>query len=270
MQFPGNFSGFVMLFASDTCAPYAIIHDHLLSPTRVAATSALASGLLARPASEVLGLIGGGEQALAHIDSHLDLFPALREIRVFIRTESSRSALEGRLSSRWNIDIKAVDTAREAVVACDIVIACTNAKSPVFSGSWLAPGQHVVTVASPDKFIRRQEIDAETVRRADIVMVNSVRQIAEDCQQPLLGLIESGQIMQNNLLELPIALKSDAPVRTGSDQITLYDNNVGMGVQFAALGKLLVERAIENGYVSEIPADIFLTRRTSESDRFAP
>lgn len=270
MEFPGNFSGFVMLFEAVNCAPYAIIHDHLLSPTRVAATSALASRMLARADSQVIGFIGGGEQAIAHMESHLSIFPDLKEIRVFIRTTSKRKLLEERLNARFNVRVKAVDTSEEAVAGSDIVIACTNAQDPVVIGKWLEPGQHVVTIASPDKYISREEIDRDTVTRSDIIVVNSIEQIDVDRQEPLHGMLEERTISRKELLELPTLLKSRTVLRTSSDQITLYDNNVGMGVQFAALGTLLVERAIKSGYAYQVPADIFLTRRANEADVFAP
>jgi len=67
MDFPGDFAGFVILFRIDTREPYAIVHDHALSPVRVAATSAIVSRRLAGASPTTMGLFGAGEQARAQI-----------------------------------------------------------------------------------------------------------------------------------------------------------------------------------------------------------
>jgi len=51
-----------------------------------------------------------------------------------------------------------------------------------------------------------------------------------------------------------------APGRTSPDQITLHDNNTGMGIQFAALGALILQHARAQGIGTELPDELFATR----------
>ena len=46
--------------------------------------------------------------------------------------------------------------------------------------------------------------------------------------------------------------------RSTSKQITYHNNNVGMGIQFAALGRLLYERATERKVGTEVDSGFFM------------
>src|SRR5919199_8242 len=54
--YPGDYIGLVMLFDMDTCEILALMDDHYISTMRVAATSAVASKVLARNDARVMGL----------------------------------------------------------------------------------------------------------------------------------------------------------------------------------------------------------------------
>ncbi len=52
-------------------------------------------------------------------------------------------------------------------------------------------------------------------------------------------------------------LSGAAPGRTRADEVTLFVNNVGMGLQFAAAGALVLERARAAGAGHVLPDDWF-------------
>lgn len=45
--------------------------------------------------------------------------------------------------------------------------------------------------------------------------------------------------------------------RRGAEEITCFVNNVGMGVQFAAVGELVLRKAKERGVGRELPGEWF-------------
>lgn len=51
-----------------------------------------------------------------------------------------------------------------------------------------------------------------------------------------------------------------APGRSSDAQITLHDNNTGMGIQFAALGSLILRLAREQEIGTTLPDELFMTR----------
>ena len=53
-------------------------------------------------------------------------------------------------------------------------------------------------------------------------------------------------------------IKKNIHGRSTSQQITYHNNNVGMGIQFAAMGRLIYERAKSRGVGTEIDSSFFM------------
>lgn len=266
-EFPGDFTGLVLLYDLATSHPYAIIHDHGLSPLRVAATSAVATRELAPSGSSVLGIIGTGEQARAHALTHRVAMPGLTTILYYSRSADNRDRAAAASESETGIEAVGVGSVEELIARSHVVIAATNATEPVFDGHSLQPGQHLVSLASSDGFAQRREIDETSIERSALIVVNSKTQIIAD-RQGHYGSPSSVEDL-HHIVELTDVLSGRAPGRTSDEQITLYDNNVGMGIQFAALGALTFEKAVAAGLGTPLPADLFVTRK-SAGELYAP
>ena len=157
----------------------------------------------------------------------------------------------------------------DAVTGFDIVVAATNTADPVVFGRWLSEGTHVVSMVGASKFDGCREIDDEVVRRAEIIVVNSREQIEIDQQHDILSPIRRGFASWENIYELAELAIGAHRGRTSASQITLHSNNVGMGIQFAAVCKRVLEIAREKGIGTELDSRLFMTRRRQGED-FAP
>lgn len=238
----GRYVGLVLLFDLETLAPTAIVQDGYLQRVRVGATSALAAARLARAGSHVVGLIGAGWQAGAQLEGLREVLD-VREVRVYAPT---REKLEAFASSNG---ATAVAGAREAVEGADVVVLATNAQQPVLDGRWLSPGQHVNSV-------QRHEVDDETVRRADVVVVRS-REEPTFHYAPGLAPRAAGQRAHSDAaVELGEVLAGRAG-RTDDNQITLFTGGGGLGIQFAAVADAVVRSARAAGVGRELPTDWF-------------
>jgi ornithine cyclodeaminase/alanine dehydrogenase-like protein (mu-crystallin family) len=256
---PGNrFCGLVILFDLETIAPVLIFHDSVMQKMRVAATTAIGIRELSRPDSRVLGLFGSGWQAGAHLDTVLAVRPALERVRVFSPTPEHRREFAATMRRRYEIDVVAVDTPAEVVRGADIVLAATAAMTPVFDGTLVEPGQHLSTIVATDRDAQRRELDDAAVERADLVVVLSRESVELDDQPHILSPIRKGTLTWDRVYELGEVLLGRAPARAHPDQVTLFDNNVGMGLQFAACGARLLALARAHGRGQEIPTDLFL------------
>lgn len=255
----GNrYVGFIILFDLEKLEPIAIIHDSVIQKYRVAATSALAIRQLAVPDAAVAGLFGAGWQAGAHLDALLRVRPSIREVRVFSPTREHRERFALEQSARCGRNVIAVDSPEQAVKGCQIVTAATAAMDPVFDGHWLEPGQHVTSINSPDGTAMRRELDDEAYARANVVLVLSREQIEHDNQVDLKHAIALGKPVH----ELGELLLDVTLGRTDPSQITIFANNTGMGVQFAAVGARVLELAKKAGLGQELPTELFLEETT--------
>jgi alanine dehydrogenase len=258
--YPGDYIGLVMLFDMDTCEILAIMDDHYISTMRVAATSAVASKYLARPDAKVMGLLGSGEQAKTQVTAHLAVRPLTR-IKVFSPTKANRERFASEMSAETGVDIVPVVSAEEAVRGSDIVSAATNTVEPVVQGRWLEEGMHVTSLVGGDGFLPRKELDDEAIRRAGLIVVGFKRQIFLDKQAEFHERIERGLIKADDLHELGDLLNDKCRSRKDNREITLFKNNTGMGIQFAATARKMYEKAREKGIGTELPLELFMTRR---------
>jgi ornithine cyclodeaminase/alanine dehydrogenase-like protein (mu-crystallin family) len=81
-----------------------------------------------------------------------------------------------------------------------------------------------------------------------------------DRQPKLLWAIEGGLIGWDQIHDLSEVVAGAAQGRTTDDQITLHDNNTGMGIQFAAVGELILRQARQQGLGTTLPDELFITR----------
>jgi ornithine cyclodeaminase/alanine dehydrogenase-like protein (mu-crystallin family) len=258
--YPGDFIGLVFLFDMDSCELLAIMDDHHISTMRVGATAGVASKYLAREDAQVMGLLGSGEQAKTQLTAHLAVRP-LTKVKVYSPTRENREKFARQMSALTGVEVVPVDSAEEAVRGSDIVNAATNTVEPVVHGRWLEEGMHVTSLVGGDGFLPRRELDDDAIKRSDLIVVGYKPQIFLDKQAEFHDRIERGIVKAEDLHELGELLNGKCRRRRNDKEITLFKNNTGMGIQFAATARKMYEKAREKGVGTELPLDLFMTRR---------
>jgi ornithine cyclodeaminase/alanine dehydrogenase-like protein (mu-crystallin family) len=110
-----------------------------------------------------------------------------------------------------------------------------------------------------DYFLPRRETDDVTVLRSDLIVVNSRESVRLDKQPELYPHLRKGTLDWGDIHEVgELLVKKKVHGRSTSHQITYHNNNVGMGIQFAALSRLLFERAKEKKVGTEIDSRFFM------------
>jgi alanine dehydrogenase len=258
----GNkYCGLVTLYSMKKLEPLAIMHDSYIQKMRVGATSALGIQALSNPDAKVAGLFGSGWQAEAHLEFLLMVRPSVEEIRVYSPTKGNREKFAREMCEKTGKRVIAVDHPRDAVQGCQIITCATAAYDPCFDGNWVEPGTHITSITSPDGTAMRRELDDTTFERAaknGKIVAFSKEQIHHDKQIDILGPVEKGLISYEDIGELGELLLGNITGRTNPDQITIFANNTGMGLQFAAVGARILELAEEKGLGHVIPTDWFL------------
>lgn len=258
--YPGDFVGLVFLFDMDTCELLAIMDDHVISAMRVGATSGVATKYLARKETKIMGLLGSGEQARTQLTAALAVRP-LKKVKVYSPTRENREKFAREMGARCGVEVVPVASAEEAIRGSDIVTAATNTVEPVVEGRWLEEGTHVNSIVGGDGYLPRRELDDETIRRAGLIVVGYKPQIFIDRQAEFADRLDQGLVKPEDLHELGELLTGKCRGRRGEKEITLFKNNTGMGIQFAATARKIYEKARQKGIGTELPLELFMTRR---------
>ena len=232
----------IMLFSAETGKMIAAMDGSYITAIRTACASAMATKVLANPQTPVLGILGAGVQARAHIQA-LARVRKLEKIKLYSPSGASAAALKQEMAPQFQATIEATNSADEAVRDADLVVTVTTAKEPILKKDWLKPGVHINAVGSHRPDLR--EIDGATLARAKVV-VDSREAIMAECGDILLA-IKEGSIAKENIHgEIGEVLAGTKPGRARADEITLY-KSVGIAIQDVATANLVYHKALKQG-----------------------
>jgi len=255
----GRWVGLVFLFSSETGALLSIFPDGAMQRLRVGAANGIALRHLARKEAKTLAIIGSGWQAGGQLMAALTARP-FTQVRVFSPREESRAAFVAEANiNHPGLDIRNIASADECVAGADVIMASTSSMVRVLEPAWLKPGVHVSCIKS-------QEVDQELLDGCDHVVVHVTAQTKNYNNimpgTPNLDPKEGGwwNAPGNRFSEYPDLARLVAGTSSGrkySTDITCFVNNVGIGLQFAAAGALVLDKAKVAGLGHELPDDWF-------------
>jgi ornithine cyclodeaminase len=231
---PPAIDGLVLVFDAATGAPTAFLLDGgYLTDTRTGAAGGVAARRLAPDDVAVVAVIGTGIQARRQVEA-LRCVRDVGEVRVWGRHAGHAAAAAADLGG------VVAQTARGAVDAADVVITCTAATEPLVRAEWIAPGTHITAVGSDGS--GKQELDPELLRRADVLVADSL----EQCRR--LGELQHAPDVADRAVELGAICAGTAPGRTSETQVTVCDLT-GVGVQDVAAAGAVLANAGDAGDV---------------------
>lgn len=216
----------------------ARMQANYLTDLRTAATSAVATDLLARPDAHTLGVFGSGRQAAAHMAA----VSRVRGFRRFLVCGSGRSDLQ-RFCTSINKDQGIhVEPASAATLVdeSDVICTCTTASAPLFDGRLLRPGTHLNLVGAFQPEIR--EVDDETVKRACVVVETYAAVLAE--AGDLLIPLGRGMIGRDHIVaDLHEVASGKKQGRARPEDITLF-KSVGCALEDLVTASFVYQRAV--------------------------
>jgi ornithine cyclodeaminase len=226
---PGD--GMMLVFDRRTGMARAVLLDHAyLTDLRTAAAGAVAARVLAPPVVRCIGVIGTGVQG------HLQL-ELLRNV-----TNCRSAMVYGRNTHRaeryvsdmaeHGFTVTIAPDPDTLAAACEVIITATTARAPLFSADAVRPGTHISAFGadSPGK----QELDPELLRRADVVVVDSLSQTTHHGE--LAHALAAAAITVDRVRELGDVIRDPSLGRSGEDQITVCDMT-GVAVQDIVVAK---------------------------------
>lgn len=231
-------SGLMVLFEAETGLPAAILLDNgFLTDIRTGAAGAVAADHLALPEITIVGVIGSGLQAR----HQLRCLRVVRPFRHVIAWSRTPERLE-RFCEEMEAEGSTVQPARDARAVCDaadVLITTTPSREPLIRADWLREGMHVTAVGadSPGK----QELDADCLDRADLVVVDRYAQCSAFGE--LHHALAAALLARSDIhAELGMVVAGQKPGRTTDRQITIADLT-GVGFQDTAIASFAFDRS---------------------------
>jgi len=232
--------GVVLLSDVRTGEPLALVNASAVTEIRTAATSAVATALLARPGAAELAVIGTGVQGRAHAHAIAATRP-LTGIRLIGRDPARARDVAAGLEGQLGLPVRAADSVPEAVAGAGIVVTATSAPEPVLRREWLAPGTHVNAIGACVPGDR--ELDTATMAEAT-VFADSRESVSHESGDFLLAQGEG--VINPVRAELGELLTGTAPGRGGDEEITVFES-LGLAAEDLAAVAFLYQKATRLG-----------------------
>jgi ornithine cyclodeaminase len=228
-------NGLMLVFSQQTGALEAVLLDEgYLTDVRTAVAGAIAAKYLAPSNIERIGIVGTGMQARLQLE-YLAPVTGCREVLVWGRSEDKLAIYAQDMAAR-GFSISTTQDAASIMVSCNLIVTTTPATQPILSGQ-AQPGTHITAIGSdtPDK----QELDAEILQQADLVVADSVSQCVE--RGEIHQALKCDAISESDLVELGSIIAGDAVGRSTDEQLTIADLT-GVAVQDIQISKAVMSR----------------------------
>jgi alanine dehydrogenase len=247
--FPGNHGteydshqGTVMLFETKNGRLLALMDATEITAVRTAATTAVATKLLARQDASALAILGSGVQARTHLEA-MKLVRPVERIRVWSRNWEHADQFARRESARHGLEIEVVADVPAAVQGADIICTTTSSPDPILAGDMLEAGTHINAVGSSVPFARELDTMAVVKSRLFVDRRESTINEAGDFLFPK----KEGAIGDDHIVaEIGQVLLGQHKGREGAGEITLF-KSLGLAVEDVAAAQYIYQQAVERG-----------------------
>jgi len=204
---------------------------------RTGAATGVATKKLGRADASTVGLFGTGKQARTQLEAVCKV-RTIKKATVYARDGAKLAAFAREMTGVCGTEVIPTSSPEEAAYA-DIVITATSARDPILMGKWLKEGTHLNIVGS--NFLAKAEVDTETIRRANLLTIDSVEQ----------GRLEAGDYARafgdgakswSEVREFAPLLVGRYPGRESPADITVF-KSLGLGLEDIAVAVKMVELA---------------------------
>lgn len=235
-------SGLLILNDDETGLPYAVMDCTWITAYRTAGASALSAKYLARPESEVVGILACGVQGRTNLEALAVLFPVKRVYAYDIVPEVQQQYIE-QMSAKLGLEIVGVDNPKQAVVASDLVVTSgpiLEHPEPTIEQGWLQPGAFASAVDFDSYWQPAAMAQMDKISTDDHDQFFYYRSV---------GYFQSTPDPYADLGELAAGLK---PGREGENERTLA-MNLGLAIDDMAVAPEIFWRAKERGIGTWLP-----------------
>jgi ornithine cyclodeaminase len=224
-------NGLMLLFSQQTGALLAVLLDEgYLTDVRTAIAGAIAAKYLAPRRIDRIGIIGTGVQARMQLRYLLPVTDCRRVLVWGRHTEQLhryRTDMEPE-----GFSIETTSDAGDVAASCNLIVTATVSTSPLLWERQIRSGTHITAVGADA--IYKQELDPSLLRRAEVLVADSISQCCE--RGEIAHAIRAALIEPERPIELGQVIAGSRQGRTSDRQITIADLT-GVAVQDIQIAK---------------------------------
>lgn len=246
----GYRSSMVTLYGEDPPKMLAMMESRELGQIRTGAATGLATKYMSREDSRTVGIVGTGHQAISQLTAVCAVRP-IEKVKAFSRNPERRQAFCSEMSAMLGIEVMPVESAQDAVVGTDVVIAITNVQTlePVILGDWLEPGMHINAAGANS--LTRRELDNSAVTKSSVIVTDAIDQAKIECADLVIP-IDAGLLQWEGITELGQVVAGHTHGRGAPDDITLFESQ-GIGMEDVAVAAHIFAKATQEGTGITLP-----------------
>ena len=231
-------NGMMLLFDQKTGKPVAVLADEgHLTDVRTAVAGAIAAKHLAPTRVHRIGIVGAGTQARLQLEALRGVVEC-SDVLVAGRSTERLAQYQAEMSVK-GFTVATTTTADEVASSCDLIVTTTPSTRPLIRLAALnrSRGLHVTAMGSDTA--HKQEIDADVLAAADVVVTDSVSQAM--ARGEVFQALAAGKIQKEAVVELGQIVRGVQSGRTDDAQLTVADLT-GVAVQDINVAKAVYQR----------------------------
>jgi len=234
-------SGLIVLNDDDTGLPYCVMDCTWVTAYRTGAATALSAKYLARPDSQVVGILACGVQGRTNLEALATVFPVTRAYAYDI-VPAARDRYVAEMSAKLGIDIIPADDPRAVVTASDLVVTSgpiLKQPTPTIEAGWLKRGAFASAVDFDSYWMPEALAEVDHLSTDDHAQFHYYRSV---------GYFQRTPDPQSDLGEIVAGLK---PGRQRPEERTLA-MNLGLAIDDMAVAPEVYRRARTKGVGTEL------------------
>jgi len=235
-------SGLLILNDPETGLPLSVMDCVWITAARTGGATAVSAKYLARPDSHSVGVLGCGVQGRRNVEALIELFK-LETVMAYDISDEAASAYSTEIQERFGLDVIVVESPREAVTGCDIVVTAgpiLRKPHATIKAGWLDEGAFASLVDFDSYW------HPDSMKEAGKFCTDDTPQLRHYQE---LGYFQDIPEVHADLGELASGKKQG---RESPGERTMTAN-LGLAIDDMAVAPLIYEKAIEKGIGTWLP-----------------
>ncbi len=238
-------SAIIILTDPDNGFPLAIMDGTIVSAMRTGASTGVAAKYLARPDSEIVGLIGAGVQSRTQLMAIQSVFSqSIKEVRVFDLNLEKAEIFAREMGELLSLNIVPVESAEAAIRDTDIFVTATMSSYPYVKGEWIKEGAFHSEISFWDT-------DPKELSFYDKVVVDDFQQVKHHGVDVSYRAVFENVIREEDIRQLGNIIVNKEQGRQSNKERILF-NPIGMSMHDVSEAYRIYKKAVELGIGKEL------------------